>query len=267
MSSDEDKWVTTCDRYIAYFDIAGFKNRLGKEGFEATNTILNNIYEFTSAATSKLKLIKSVTFSDSILLISHSDSKDSASQIINASKHLLKFGGRDNTNTPTINSKLNPFAMRGVLTHGKFKADFDKSIYFGEPLINAYLLEQQMQFFGAIADTTFTEKTKTYYVKPGTINMFPINAEFLKETKFDFLNLKYSYSSKKEVQFLDFLDAIKMDSRFTTVNPLVEVGDESKELLKTIYKTLNTPKSKKYALNTFKYYNLTPDEIKIIENN
>lgn len=267
MIKDTTNWTPEPkNRFIAYFDIAGFKNRLNTtDGYEVINTILTNLHDAITAIETTSKLVKIVMFSDSILFISYSDTKEDASQIIRASQILLKFGFRDNNNTPEITSELNPFALRGVLAYGKFKADFDKEIYFGKPLNDAYLLEQKMQFFGAVIDKTFTEKTKDFFTKPGTINMFPCNAIFLEEIKWGILHLNYSFTIKKNIKFLDFLNAIQMDSRFPYDNPAVKVSEDNKKLLKSIYKTLSTAKSKTYARNTLKLYNLTAEEIKIIE--
>lgn len=39
---------------------------------------------------------------------------------------------------------------KGVVAHGKFTADFEKSIFFGKPLINAYLLQEDMKLSSII---------------------------------------------------------------------------------------------------------------------
>jgi hypothetical protein len=89
-----------------------------------------------------------VIFSDSILFISRSNSIYDAQKQMYIASYFLYHTFR--AGIPT----------KGAIAYGTFTADFKKSNFFGRPLIDAYLLAEEVDFYGAIYHHTFENYMK-----------------------------------------------------------------------------------------------------------
>jgi len=86
--------------------------------------------------------VRPVFFSDSILLISNDNSENAFAEIIFNSEWVV---GR---------SLKRGIPIKVAIALGQQTADFDKSLHFGKPLIDAYNLQNELAFYGvAIHDT------------------------------------------------------------------------------------------------------------------
>lgn len=158
-ASPESDWAITANRYVAYFDIMGFKDMVLRishdEVYKMMKKIDENIKEKASinwkGQTSKI--IKTTNYSDSIIIYSKDDTKISLSSFI-----------------CTVSAFTNDLLTegiphRGAVAFGKMTLDDVNSIFFGQPLIDAYLLQEELEFYGVIAHATIEneieEKHKT----------------------------------------------------------------------------------------------------------
>ena len=143
-------WKKTNNRFIAYFDIMGFKNRVQQSTHGETLALMEKFASYVkSMDSSKFENIKTDTtirttiFSDSIIIISNSNSIHTAANIMLHSafliRHALELG----------------IPIRGCLSYGKFTADFEKSVFFGQPLIDSYLLEEELQMYSVVLHHSF----------------------------------------------------------------------------------------------------------------
>ena len=153
--------LDTCDRYIAFFDIIGFKNKILEKKHEEIVDLLCNFFSSISDP-KQYKLtgffdqksisceVKYAFFSDSILIISKDSSDLSNLAISYASIHVLTI------------ALLYSIPIKGAIACGKMTADFSKSLFVGKPLIDAYLLQEDQNWFGVInhhtADRAFFPK-------------------------------------------------------------------------------------------------------------
>lgn len=158
------KWNHTCNRFVAFFDIMGFKDLVLHNTHDSVLRKMNKIKTIISplekdltqflnqeenelTADQKSKIIqtavKPVFFSDSILVTTTSDTEADLREIIFVSIWLTK------------RSFEIGLPIKGGVSYGKFTADFEKSIYFGQPLIDAYLLQEDLQLYGTIYDHNF----------------------------------------------------------------------------------------------------------------
>lgn len=136
-----DNWKKTSNRYVAFLDILGFKELVLKSEHEVLLKRLEKISSVLDMLNTKitpLGLTKVISFSDSILIISNDDSFECAKQIVKNVNWVLG----------SCISELLP--LKGAIAHGKFTADFEKSIFFGQPLIDSYLLQDELKLYGAI---------------------------------------------------------------------------------------------------------------------
>ncbi|MBD3397127.1 MAG: hypothetical protein GF418_16015 [Chitinivibrionales bacterium] len=142
---------TTRERFIAYFDILGFKERIWRtEHHELVQTmrwLRKDLLEVTRRTVevhrktlkpTNPERVHFVQFSDSILFVTDNDSRDAASILMHKCTRFVALCAAKH------------LPVKGVLAHGLFTADFGASLYLGQPLIDAYLLEEQVKLYGAI---------------------------------------------------------------------------------------------------------------------
>ena len=150
----KNDWEVIAMRYVAYIDIMGFKDMVArKEPFEIYNiledaiTVTNNALK--AQLTVKSNLTQFTTFSDSILIFSKDDSFDSLYSII------------FNVSTITSNLLVKGIPHKGAIAYGNMAIDFKKSIFFGQPLIDCYYLQDELLFYGIIVHGSIEEKIET----------------------------------------------------------------------------------------------------------
>ena len=155
------KWINTNKRFIAYIDIMGFKEFVFRNSHQAVlkkmellrNTVA--VIEEGEKAKQKKKfftgtpedvfdidnvLVKMLSFSDSVLMCTNDDSQASISNLLLASGYFMYA------------CLMDGIPVKGALSHGTLTIDFDQSIYFGKPLIDAYLLENEINLYGLALD-------------------------------------------------------------------------------------------------------------------
>lgn len=137
-------------RYVAFFDILGFKNWIESEGsrnvFEYIRRFLNLMIR-SSLPNSKVNSDMSVNvgesnifyinFSDSIVFYTKDDTYDSFSTIIKVCAQFINI---------VICGPSR--SIRGAISVGEFYADPESNAFVGQALIDAYHLEEQQDWLG-----------------------------------------------------------------------------------------------------------------------
>jgi hypothetical protein len=144
-ASAESDWVVTADRYVAYIDIMGFKDMILRASHGQIYKMMKRIQQKIKLNREvdwgdvKEKLIRTTTYSDSIMVYSKDESYDSLYSLI-----CTVAGLTNDLLTEAIPHK-------GALAFGTMTLDVANSIFFGQPLIDAYLLQEELTFYGIIA--------------------------------------------------------------------------------------------------------------------
>lgn len=148
-------WNNTCNRIIAFFDIMGFKNLVYTSPHEKILEKMEKLCQIVKIIDNskfdddgKELIIKATIFSDSIIFISENDTVASAKNIIMVSSFMMDY---------CFDLAI---PIKGCIAHGKFTADFSKSLFFGKPLIEAYLLQQELNMYSVIIHHSF----EAYYI-------------------------------------------------------------------------------------------------------
>lgn len=199
---EKNHWIETTERYIAFLDIMGFKNYvyrnshdLVKKRMISLNEILNEtekqIHKISKQLNNIDDPIKTIIFSDSILLFSKDGSKDSLENILFTCQILL---------TECLEKKI---PIKGAISFGRITADFEKSLFFGKGLIDAYELQDQLFMYGVILDEKVEKRllpNKKFidgycshckvHTKSGKINHYTIDWPKWIETKSNFFKEK-----------------------------------------------------------------------------
>lgn len=155
-SLDSKNWENTCNRFVAFFDIMGFKDFVARRSHEEVYSdmykitkMLQNIDSISSIDNAIFAgRIYSTTFSDSIILFSKDDSIDCFSVFSLTIAWLFKSIIKES------------FPIKGAIAHGKITINKSNQIYFGQPLIDAFELQNEVLYYGIIAHHTVEKYLK-----------------------------------------------------------------------------------------------------------
>lgn len=229
-ASPKSDWAVTANRYVAYFDIMGFKDMVLRashnEIYEMMKKIDKGIKLNENVNWNKVpaKLIKTTTYSDSIIIYSKDDSFDSLYSLI-----CTVSGLTNDLLTAAIPHK-------GAVAFGTMTLDTVNSIFFGQPLIDAYLLQEELNFYGIIAHATIEQEIEVKREK--RIIPFITNylCHFKKGNSFHLtINPMFVFTNKPEHQkYRDELFASCKKMRFKTSGHLRKYIDNTELYLNTL---------------------------------
>ena len=232
IAHDRWGWELTSVRYVAFLDIMGFKDFIYRHSHAVVEKRMRVLSEIVSHHTQEQTIhltidvdnettspasvevtIRSVMFSDSILVVAKDDSEDSLVNLMRACADIVH------------KCLTNDIGIKGAISCGKFTADFDKSLYFGKPLIDAFYLQEELMFYGCIIDNTCEKRISKFK----ELNKGHDNYKGL------FKQLKAPLKSGKVTHFV-----IDIFSRYT---------DTSEKIIKSLYNTVSG-KPRIYVDNT-----------------
>jgi hypothetical protein len=155
------QWDTTAERYVGFYDIMGFRAFVARYGGDHSvlHKIMQDLYDIAvhaeemhphpgrklhPAVGCRGSQVRIIQFSDSIMALTRDASATSSLLIQLVSQmfflHALRLGT----------------ALRGAIARGTITADFERSIFFGQPIVDAYLLEENQAWYG-IAEHSSTQ--------------------------------------------------------------------------------------------------------------
>lgn len=148
----QDGWEITTERFVCYVDIMGFKNLVTRNKPAEIHKFLINVTQIKNESeksfgrnilgkeTESKHLIRTTSYSDSIIIYTK-DASPLCFERINWFLHYFVDG---------MFMRNEPIPFRGSVAKGLMTLDFVNSIFFGQPLIDAYLLQQELGFYGIV---------------------------------------------------------------------------------------------------------------------
>lgn len=148
---NDSKWDITAKRFVAFFDMLGFKDRIMRESNEKIYEDLTRILERSETTLhntlgeqpvknlfgdSDIHIVK---FSDSVVLFSKNDTVENFILFLISARFLFYSFLKEN------------FLIKGGMAYGKISLDREKQLYFGQPIIDAYFLEEDVNYIGVVA--------------------------------------------------------------------------------------------------------------------
>ena len=132
----------TKNRFVAFLDIMGFKERVARNDHDV---VLNELEIFQSNISQYVGYhrdadIQLALFSDSILIYSQDDTIDSLHALADITSHIMMYAIQQE----------NPIPLKGAIAAGKTTCNHIKQLYFGQALIDAYLLEENIKYYGVL---------------------------------------------------------------------------------------------------------------------
>lgn len=169
MEKKDSKWKITTERYVGFIDIMGFKDMVARNSNESIYSMMQKVVE--AAETSAFVFgtdddedefidnVRITTYSDSIMVYSRNSTK----------KCMNNF----NSVMGAISDELfhSEIPFKGAVAFGTMTLDFKESIFFGQPLIDAYLLQDELAYYGIVVHST--AESKRGYKKDESIIEYP----------------------------------------------------------------------------------------------
>lgn len=157
-------WKLTDNRFVAFLDILGFKDLVMRSSHDDIYKLLNNIsnirntIEKVNDIGDKPSILEdaevyTVSFSDSIVLFSKNDSEENFNMFIHSVNWLF---------SKSIEKSI---PLKGGIAHGEISINKSSQVYFGQPIIDAYLLEEEVNYFGVVAHNSIDS-----YIHKNNIN-------------------------------------------------------------------------------------------------
>lgn len=141
-----EEWKISDNRFVAFLDIMGFKDLVARNSHEHVYELMGSLSKFkkgtqfffkTNEGTFSTKLF-TASFSDSIIVFSKDDTPDSLEMTILAAMYI------------TAQAASLSIPIKGAMAHGMISVNQQEQIYFGQPLIDAYLLQEEVQYYGIV---------------------------------------------------------------------------------------------------------------------
>jgi hypothetical protein len=156
---EKDDWQQKAHRFVAFFDIMGFKDLVQRKGH---SEIIDILYKLSHARNrlesgnnfipksgkTKFGETRSFTFSDSIIFFSKAGEIEDINKITVDCLFLLRAAFQ------------NQIPIKGAVSFGEITLDKSNSIYFGQPIIDAFQLHEELLLYSVIADHSFEKQAE-----------------------------------------------------------------------------------------------------------
>ena len=134
----EDK--NTANRFVAFLDIMGFKERVARTNHSKLLAQLTNFNRDITSYIGKYQNteIQLAQFSDSIVLFSNDATQKSLKTLAEVTCGIMQTA---------IKQQI---PIKGAIAQGQITCDIPKQLFFGQALIDAYLLEEKIHYYGIL---------------------------------------------------------------------------------------------------------------------
>lgn len=191
------KWKIKDQRFIAFFDILGFKDIVDKESHDSViellkkfNSNIKTAQDIDSVEVNNnlgFEILEDqtthISFSDTILLVSKGSTQEDLFKLLMDAWRMFFL------------SLSMHVPIKGAMSFGTLTIDKDNSIFVGKPLINSYLLHEDMHFLGMILDHEVEKKVKEWKFE----QKFPMKF-------FQNINVKMKYGKIKHTFIFPYND-------------------------------------------------------------
>ena len=149
-------WNPTDKRFVCFLDIMGFKDLVMRNSHDEIYEMLMELSKHRTSLESKnlpskyADSLKTVSFSDSIVVFTKDDSIASFDLLTIAVSWLFAKAMEDG------------IPMKGAISCGEMSINITRQIFFGQPLIDAYLLEEDVAFYGIVVHNTVETVSYTH---------------------------------------------------------------------------------------------------------
>lgn len=152
MTKTKENWKITCNRCVAFLDIMGFKDMVMRKPHQDMYKILTDIFSISNEFERFDELKNNIyitKFSDTIVIFSKTDDIENVKLFLIAVEYL--FASSMNKEIP----------LKAAIAYGKISVNKKQLIFVGQPIIDAYLLEENLKYYGIVCHNSFEKHLKT----------------------------------------------------------------------------------------------------------
>lgn len=147
-----------CDRIVVFLDIMGFKDLVARQSETNIKKKLHSLSSFIYTKVRDEDFVQFSIFSDSIILFSNEATKKAFSTMVRLSALIVE---------KSIELGL---PIRGAIAAGECTVTNEKvPYYFGQPIIDAYILEENVVMYGVVLHNTVEKFAVDYNEEPNLI--------------------------------------------------------------------------------------------------
>ena len=140
-----------CERIVVFLDIMGFKDLVARQTETKINEKLHELSTFISSMVAPDSYVQFSIFSDSIILFSNESTVESFVYMINLTGNIVE---------KSIELGL---PIRGAVAAGQCTVTNEKvPYYFGQPIVDAYTLEENLILYGVVLHNTVEQFAATH---------------------------------------------------------------------------------------------------------
>ena len=146
-------WNDDIERLILYADFMGFKERVINTSHKDLKKKMEDFHDKWERQMKPLIIndnLKYAQFSDSILIVANGVNEKMFNLISKSAARLMHVALSEG------------IALKGVIAQGVFTYDENKELYIGKPLVDAYLLHDEIKFYGIVVHHTAEKTVKKY---------------------------------------------------------------------------------------------------------
>ena len=146
-------WNANSERLILFADIMGFKARVINTNHAKLIKDMEAFHDTLERKSSPLLIsdkLRYAQFSDSILVVANGTDESMFNLISKAAARLMHVALSEG------------IALKGVIAQGKFTYNEAKELYIGKPLVDAYLLHDEIKFYGIVVHHSAEKTVKLY---------------------------------------------------------------------------------------------------------
>lgn len=223
MAKIESIWKSVNNRFVAYFDILGFKDYVFSNSTDEVHKMLvdlNKILPNDKDEKIDESSILCTTFSDSIFIFTKSDS-------IAEFRNFIQFIRRFMRNSIRRNIPL-----KASIAYGEIVVYKDRKIFCGKPIVNAFLLQEDLQYMGIVVHHSVED-----YIIRKEKYLSAKYKEYFKEIETPF---KYGYRKH-----------LNIDYTILTLNTSTEIRAKIEKR-----KRITSGNPRKYIDNTLKIFDI-----------
>lgn len=243
----------TCERFVGFLDIMGFKEIVNRSQHEI---VLDKMLRLKDSLDLVKRMgemrmgfrmtmpgapMKSVFFSDSVLLVSADDNFFSGVQVLLSAIIIVGEAARDG------------IAMTGAIACGKQTAIEDKSVYFGQPLIDAYGLQKEIMMYGVVLHNTAESRLSKEEISSEKEEKFT-GMDILRKQGLvvDYTTpLKGGGKAKHSVVTWEYVNPVELDVKSSRLD-VKSLGSDMESAIRNLYLT-TSGRDRQFIDNTLEF--------------
>ena len=180
-------WDDENDHLVFFGDIMGFKNLVATKTHGEMNEVMKKFWDDVDTKSSPLVGLdlRMMRFSDSVILVTKGCTNRDFNKLTKAITRLIQL---------SFKMKL---PIKGAIAKGKLTLDEDRQLVFGQALVDAYQLEEELFYYGVAVHHSIEQLVKdNLSTQPYHILTLPMKSGNIPHYQLSYHKMSYSLDKK-----------------------------------------------------------------------